>query len=277
MLEIHGTNKKKREGWKKQSSVSSVQTYNQRYRETREENGNRDRIAARSPGDFHFLRVKSRHKSNGIQIPPFKFQIRFFLGNIPAEHSAYIQSPLFDQNSWSIWHGTSHLLSFVPSFSGFVLPLRLPMARARLWRISTTLLNLRHAGSMAVFALPRPEKKKGTSEKNGNEAGRWVALLDLARNESSENGRVLVDHKKRITGAPLSIYTRKYRGETGIRKTCATQPACSSSNEISRSAVSWIRRTIIETRRLEENGRYLECSASCFDILEELLRIISLD
>lgn len=219
----------------------------------------------------------------GYKFLHLSFKLDFSLA-IPAEHSAYIQSPLFDQNGWSIWHGTSHLLpvvrSFVRSFSGFVSPwdCRGPY----LWRISTTLLNLRHAGSIWHYGTVRvvvaiAEKKK----KKKNERGKWKrsgvvsGFIRLLRNESSENGRVRVDHKKRITTASRRCRYTYRCGVVAAARRASEKPdyhRYSPRNEISCWETFWIDRTIGSWRSAY---KYLEYWRTYFDfILRTFLRAV---
>lgn len=89
--------------------------------------------------------------------------------------------------------------TYFPSLFVLLPPLRkTPCASGEPRRRRTTLLNLRHAGSMALFAAGSRKKEK--KERARRMETRRAALLERLGNESFVDGRVRVDHKKRITG-----------------------------------------------------------------------------
>ena len=212
----------------------------------------------------------------GYKFLHLSFKLDFSLA-IPAEHSAYIQSPLFDQNGWSIWHGTSHLLPVVRSFVlwlRFSVRLPWPVPLANLNDVAQFTSRRKYMALRHCSRCRRDRRKK-------NERGKWKrsgavsGFIRPLRNESSENGCVRVDHKKRITTASRRCrYTYRCGVVAAARRESekAGYHRHSPRNEISCWETFWIDRTIGSWRSVY---KYLEYSRAYSEfILRTFLRTV---
>lgn len=126
----------------------------------------------------------------------------------------------------------------------------------------------------------RRDRRKEKRKKK-NERGKWKrsgvvsGFIRLLRNESSENGRVRVDHKKRITTASRRCRYTYRCGVVAAARRASEKPdyhRYSPRNEISCWETFWIDRTIGSWRSAY---KYLEYWRTYFDfILGTFLRAV---
>lgn len=132
-------------------------------------------------------------------------------------------------------------------------------------------------GTTALFALssrsPKKENERGKWKRSGVVSG----FIRPLRNESSENGRVRVDHKKRITTASRRCRYTYRCGVVAAARRASEKPGYhrySPRNEISRweRETLWIDRTIGSWRSVY---KYLEYSRAYLEfILPTFLRTV---
>lgn len=172
----------------------------------------------------------------------------------------------------------SFVRSFVRSLASFLRETAVARTSGESQRRCSIYVTPEVYGTTALFALSSPSPKR---KKKKNERGKWKrsgvvsGFIRLLRNESSENGRVRVDHKKRITTASRRCRYTYRCGVVAAARRASEKPdyhRYSPRNEISCWETFWIDRTIGSWRSAY---KYLEYWRTYFDfILRTFLRAV---